>query len=127
MAIKSEPFRLCSWNFWNFLFSMRQSNGEYFKDFKIFDLTWIWWIWLEWPQSEWREWLRTANHTHAGPVLWHSKIRSKCIHLISINLNLISHVPFVSQTVKWLKTYDLMKYLESLKLYGITALKAVLL
>ena len=32
-------------NFGNFLFSMRLSNGENFKDFKIFDLTWIWWIW----------------------------------------------------------------------------------
>ena len=40
---------LGSWNFWNFLFSTRISNGEYFKDFKIFDLTWIWWIWLERP------------------------------------------------------------------------------
>ena len=44
-----ELLGLCSWNFWNFLFSMRLSNGEYFKDFKIFDLTWIWWISLEWP------------------------------------------------------------------------------
>ena len=49
IAIKSEPFGLCSWNFCYFLFSMRLSNGKYFKDFKIFDLTWIWWIWLEWP------------------------------------------------------------------------------
>ena len=48
MAINSEKLGLCSWNFWNFLFSMRLSNGEYFKVFKIFDLTWIWWIWLEW-------------------------------------------------------------------------------
>ena len=49
IVIRSEPLGLCSWNFWNFLFSMRLSNGEYFRDFKIFDLTWIWWIWLEWP------------------------------------------------------------------------------
>ena len=49
MAIKSELVGLCSQNFWNFLFSMRLSNGEYFNDFKIFDLTSIWWIWLEWP------------------------------------------------------------------------------
>ena len=49
MAINSESLGLCSWNFWNLLFSMRLSNGEYFKDFKIFYLTWIWWIWLEWP------------------------------------------------------------------------------
>ena len=49
MAINSKLLGLCSWKFWNFLFSMRLSNGEYFKDFKIFDLTWIWWIWLEWP------------------------------------------------------------------------------
>ena len=35
--------------FLEFLFSMRLSNDEYFKDFKIFDLTWIWLIWLEWP------------------------------------------------------------------------------
>ena len=49
VAIKSEPHGLCSWNFWNFLFSIRLSNAGYFKDFKIFDLTWIWWIWLEWP------------------------------------------------------------------------------
>ena len=39
-------------NFLNFLFSMRLSNGEYFKDFKTFDLTWIWWIWLEWPNYD---------------------------------------------------------------------------
>ena len=50
-AIKSESLGLCSWNFWNFLFSMRLSHGEYFKDFKYFDLTWIWSIWLEWPTS----------------------------------------------------------------------------
>ena len=49
LTIKSELHRLCSWNFWDFLFSMRLPNGENFKDFKIFDLTWIWWIWLEWP------------------------------------------------------------------------------
>ena len=49
MAIKSELLGLCSWNFWNFLFSMRLSNSEYFKDFKIFDLPWIWLICLEWP------------------------------------------------------------------------------
>ena len=49
MVIKSELLELWSWRFWNFLFSMRLSNGEYFKNFKIFDLTWIWWIWLEWP------------------------------------------------------------------------------
>ena len=50
MTIKSEALGLCSWNFWNFLFSLRISNGEYFNDFKIFDLTLIWWIWLEWPK-----------------------------------------------------------------------------
>ena len=33
MAIKSEPLGLC--NFCNFLFSMRLSNGEYFKNFKF--------------------------------------------------------------------------------------------
>ena len=49
MAMKSEPHGLCSWNFWNFLYSMGLSNGENFKDFKMFDLTWVWWIWLEWP------------------------------------------------------------------------------
>ena len=38
MAINSESLGLCSWNFWNLLFSMRLSNGEYFKDFKFF--TW---------------------------------------------------------------------------------------
>ena len=27
--------------FWKLLFSMRLSNGEYFKDFNIFDVTWI--------------------------------------------------------------------------------------
>ena len=51
MAIKSDPHGLWSWNLWDFLFSIRLSNGEYFKDFKIFDLTWIWWISLEWPFS----------------------------------------------------------------------------
>ena len=51
MAIKSELHGLCNWNFWNFVFSMKVSNGENFKDFKIFDLTWIWWIWLEWPMK----------------------------------------------------------------------------
>ena len=50
LAIKSELLGLSSsWNIWNFLFSMRLSNGEYLKDFKFFDLTWIWWIWQEWP------------------------------------------------------------------------------
>ena len=38
MAIKSQPLGLCSWNFWNFLFSMRLSNDKYFKNFQIFDL-----------------------------------------------------------------------------------------
>ena len=52
MALKSEQLGLRSWIFWNFLFSMRLSNGEYFKDFKIFDLTWIWWICLEWPLTK---------------------------------------------------------------------------
>ena len=36
MAIKSGPLELCSWFFWNFLFSMRLSNGEYFKDLNFF-------------------------------------------------------------------------------------------
>ena len=51
MAKKSEQLGLCSWNFWNFLFSMRLLKGEYLRDFKIFDLTWIWWIWLELPSG----------------------------------------------------------------------------
>ena len=56
MAINSELLGICSWNFWNLLFSMRLSNGEYFKDFKIFNLTWVWCIWLKWPEN------RLANH-----------------------------------------------------------------
>ena len=47
MAIKSELLGLCCWKFWNFLFSMRLSNGEYFKDFKFYDFGWndpIWFL-----------------------------------------------------------------------------------
>ena len=33
MAIRSEPLGLCGWKIWNFLFSIRLSNGEYLKDF----------------------------------------------------------------------------------------------
>ena len=59
---ESEALGLCSWNFGNFLFSLRLSNGEYFNDFKIFDLTWICWIWLEWPKV-YLKWLSLeTNH-----------------------------------------------------------------
>ena len=38
MTIKSEPIRLCSWKFWNFLFSMGVGNGEYSRILNF--LTW---------------------------------------------------------------------------------------
>ena len=38
MTIKSEPIRLCSWKFWNFLFSMRVANSEYSRILNF--LTW---------------------------------------------------------------------------------------
>ena len=38
MAIKSETLGLCRWKFWNFLFSVRLSNGESSRILKF--LTW---------------------------------------------------------------------------------------
>ena len=68
MAIKSEALGLCNQHFCIFLLSMRQSNGEYFKDFKIFDLVWIWWIWLEWLFGCSNFWVK--GFKFLSPIWW---------------------------------------------------------
>ena len=65
---KSEALGLCNQHFCIFQLSMRQSNGEYFKDFKIFDLVWIWWIWLEWLFGCSNFWLK--GFKLLSPVWW---------------------------------------------------------
>ena len=89
MAIKSEPLGLCSWNFWNFLFSMRLSNGECFKDFKIFDLTCIWRIWLEWPFTLFRSHRHSIFELFNG--IWLLRFRPSPLPLLTTNQNLLKN------------------------------------
>ena len=89
MSIKSEPLGPCSWNFWNFLFSMRLSNGECFKDFKIFDLTWIWRIWLEWPFTPFRGHRHSIFELFNG--IWLLRFRPSPLPLLTTNQNLLKN------------------------------------